>query len=941
MVGWKGADSDTVATLVDANTLNGLRKTAIVGPFQTAVVVKNGEVTETMTEGRLRTRSFLDVARAAIGLAPETQVLFADLAPFTVSTWLEDPSVPRGRTDGDSFGLPALTRDRQLITAQIGLTLLLDPERPELLLRTMSNRESITGNEIGRMLRDEVLSKVLAVEIEQVDASEIRGNPSLRRTIYDQVKSQLDATLRGYGLQLDNFYVAWGLTQEESSAIEARRREEELRRAEHERRLRIIYGPGGRGDDSDKPEKQKSDWLAAAVFVAVAGAVVIGTGWLIMLAVNSGGDDGPAGSPPPTAVPTAVPTIPPVPTPPPVGSGEGSTFVPGVGADTVAIVHWATGHLFFEDDQENVIGLPAMADQFNAAGITTSSGKHIVVEPINNPSSLQAEDLLSRATTGIRREAECCPAQPAPHPDPTIVTPSSAHWLANVNYSANRAVVEPESARAIARAFIGIVTYEDIAVCMGWPDREIGYADIIALRADPSGWAGYTCADEEDKPRAEWGQKPLVAFTDPTSSSTGRSVLLALYAMAADKSPGDLTLGDVSDPDNVEFVEDFSGLIDHYLIGTTVLNTKIHQGPRFGQFFIMPEDNLIHLKEGTVRAFFNGERATAPALDRPMVMIYPTEGAMARNNCACIVDAEWVADEQVEAAEIWIDFLREDEQQRKFMNAGFRPGTDLSLEGSNISAVFGLDPDKPTSEIDLGLLDPAVAIAIDNTWEDVKRPGIVTFVVDTSVSMKGEKLDQVKAGMIRALDSMAQSNQVGFITFDDTTNAGSAVAPLIENRFDIAEAVGDLRVGGRTALYDAIKTGIEMTDAAVGEENAIRGVVVLTDGKANEGDTRLDDLIRMSSLSEQLITDYSGFPGPSGEEEPPRDERGQSVAKADVTGIGPLIPTDNPIQIFFIGIGDDADLDIGRVLVEATGGEFQRVAEDALADVLEEYSKYF
>ena len=73
----------------------------------------------------------------------------------------------------------------------------------------------------------------------------------------------------------------------------------------------------------------------------------------------------------------------------------------------------------------------------------------------------------------------------------------------------------------------------------------------------------------------------------------------------------------------VDYVKDFQGLIDHYLIGTTVLNTKIYQGPEFGHFFLMPEDNLIHLYEGTESAFINGEKRTAPAIERPMVMIYP------------------------------------------------------------------------------------------------------------------------------------------------------------------------------------------------------------------------------------------------------------------------------------------------------------------------------
>ena len=42
--------------------------------------------------------------------------------------------------------------------------------------------------------------------------------------------------------------------------------------------------------------------------------------------------------------------------------------------------------------------------------------------------------------------------------------------------------------------------------------------------------------------------------------------------------PEELTEADVTDPEVVSYVRDFQRLIDHYLIGTTVLNTKIHQG---------------------------------------------------------------------------------------------------------------------------------------------------------------------------------------------------------------------------------------------------------------------------------------------------------------------------------------------------------------------------
>ena len=494
-------------------------------------------------------------------------------------------------------------------------------------------------------------------------------------------------------------------------------------------------------------------------------------------------------------------------------------------------------------------------------------------------------------------------------------------------------MVDLDAAESIVRPVIGIVTYEEMAKCLGWPQKQIGFADIIALKNDPRGWGRYPeCA------KGEWGKTPLLAFTDPTTSSTGRSLHLALYSIAANKRPQDLTIDDVNDPDVEAYVKGFQRLIDHYLIGTTVLNTKIYQGPRYGHFFIMPEDNLIHLYEGTERSYINGIKTTSPPIEKPMVMIYPKEGSMPRNNCACIVRADWVSEEQVEASQQWIEFIREEKQQRTFMAAGFRPGTDLDLNytDSKISSKFGLNPEEPKVVLNPSLTRPEVAAAIDSNWEQVKKPGIVTFVVDTSGSMMGTKLKQARDGLNRALENMAKNNQVGFLSFDDTIHNRIPVGPLDNNKWDVQDAIHEMRPRGETALYEAIMAGIEMTAAAPGEEDATRGVVVLTDGLANICQIQSGDIIKMESRGEAPILSFSGCQDAS----LAQDKYGKSVNTEDLIGTGLAIKVGNPVQVFFIGIGE-ADLNIGRLLAEATGAEYQGVTEEDLANVLEEFGRYF
>jgi len=603
--------------------------------------------------------------------------------------------------------------------------------------------------------------------------------------------------------------------------------------------------------------------------------------------------------------------------------------VVGRAGETVDVVHWATGHLLRPGLLQD------MSKEFNKADYHTTSGKKIVVKVCNVPSELQGKYLSELMIYGTRIDLnkETNGYVEKNVPDPVIVTPSSAHWLVTTNYEVGRTVVDLEASDIIVRPVIGIVTHEEMARCLGWPEKEIGYADIIALRDDPLGWARYPDA------KIEWGQKPLLAFTDPTTSSTGRSLHLALYSFAANKAPEDLTIEDVYDEDVIAYVKNFQSLIDHYLIGTTVLNTKIYQGSRYGHFFIMPEDNLIHLYEGTEKAYVNGIESTAPPIEDRMVMIYPKEGSMPRINIAGIVHADWVSEEQVEASQKWIDFIREDKQQQIFIAAGFRPGTDMNLDypGSKISKEYGLNPDEPKVILNPSYTKPEVAQAIDDAWEEVKRPGIVTFVLDTSGSMEGNKINQAKEGMVRTLDAMAQNNQVGFVSFSNKIGKKVMVKPLQESKWEISDAVNEVQAEGYTALYDAITEGIQMTDSAKGEQNAIRAVVVLTDGQSNDGTQKLDNIIRMMSRNETIINQFSGTQN----EQTGIDEQGRKVNKEDIIGFDLKIETTHDIQIFFIGIGGDADMEVGRILSEATGAEYQGVTEGDLANIMEEFSKYF
>ena len=154
----------------------------------------------------------------------------------------------------------------------------------------------------------------------------------------------------------------------------------------------------------------------------------------------------------------------------------------------MTVVHWTTGHLLRTGSGLRL--LEQMAKEFNKADHQTAVGNDIRVEVHYMGGADQAPEL------DLPRQRAGRPFEEVDLPNPTLVTPSASHWLVNVNHDVGREVIDLSDtlSRSIARTYVGIVTYTGDGSMPRLADREIGYADIIALRNDPRGWSAYPCA---------------------------------------------------------------------------------------------------------------------------------------------------------------------------------------------------------------------------------------------------------------------------------------------------------------------------------------------------------------------------------------------------------------------------------------------------------------
>ncbi|HEY94527.1 MAG TPA: VWA domain-containing protein [Dehalococcoidia bacterium] len=206
-----------------------------------------------------------------------------------------------------------------------------------------------------------------------------------------------------------------------------------------------------------------------------------------------------------------------------------------------------------------------------------------------------------------------------------------------------------------------------------------------------------------------------------------------------------------------------------------------------------------------------------------------------------------------------------------------------------------------------------------------REPAVITFVVDTSTSMNGARLENVKEGLEKALNSMNKQSQAGVIFFNDTVHDEIPVGPINNTLAELKYVVDGIYAHGGAFLYGAIEAGIKMTDAVVSNVGKIRAVIVITDSQHNGSRaTVLHDIINMRSLAGYNIQQFEGLPGQlSG-----IDEMGRSVPKEEIIGDSLAIETDHPVQIHFIAIGDEPDLEIARMLAAATNGSFKRISEN-------------
>jgi Ca-activated chloride channel family protein len=435
-------------------------------------------------------------------------------------------------------------------------------------------------------------------------------------------------------------------------------------------------------------------------------------------------------------------------------------------------------------------------------------------------------------------------------PAPQVWSPASSSWIALLRQrtaATDKGNLVPDGKPAsIAQTPLVLAVPRPMAEALGWPDKQVGWADILGLTTNSQGWGAVG--------HPEWGSFKL-GKTNPHFSTSGLNATVGAYFAATGRS-SDLTEADLADPKVLEFVKGVESGVVHYGDTTLTFLSNLAEADARGQG--MAYISAVAVEEKSVYDYNQGNPTGDPKLfgkgrkpQVPLVAVYPKEGTLLSDNPYLVLTT--ASDEQKAAAADFLAYLQAGEQQKRFTDLAFR-----SFEGKPgpvLSEANGLLPKQQVTIID----SPASSVMAKalSTWDVQRKRARVLMVLDVSGSMADatsagkSKLEVAKQAALKAIDLFAPDDEVGLWTFSTEQRGAPTpyteqvpIGPAAGNAGRLRQVINSLHAEGGTALYASTRAAQQKLLSSANPDR-INAVVVLTDGK-NEypKDNDLDGLLR-------------------------------------------------------------------------------------------------
>jgi Ca-activated chloride channel family protein len=391
------------------------------------------------------------------------------------------------------------------------------------------------------------------------------------------------------------------------------------------------------------------------------------------------------------------------------------------------------------------------------------------------------------------------------------------------------------SRSTIFKSPLVIAMPEPMARALGWPDRDISWSEIFKLAQDPQGWAS--------RGHPEW-DPPKLGKTNPHFSTSGLHALIATYRMAGG--------GPIDDRSVIAFMEGVESSVVHY--GSTVsafLRNLADEDDRgealsYVSAIAIEEKQVLDYNDGNPE-FREDKKRLVPNIK--LVGVSPQEGSIWADHPYVVLEAPWVSDQQLRAAQRFLDYLKSDVVQQEFLANGFRGARGET--GRVIDDSREVDRFEPDTV--LSTLDSRTLARLQASWKDLRKNARVQFVIDVSGSMgdrigsaTASKLELAKQALSAALDDFAQDDEVGLWTLAGNERRELVgVGAIRDQKAQLRTEIERLQpMGTGRSLYATVASAVASMRHGFDRER-INAVIVLTDGRNDDpANADLNGLVR-------------------------------------------------------------------------------------------------
>ena len=393
---------------------------------------------------------------------------------------------------------------------------------------------------------------------------------------------------------------------------------------------------------------------------------------------------------------------------------------------------------------------------------------------------------------------------------PDIWSPGDDSWikLANVHWKNIHLKTLMPTTKPLVNVPLIIAMWEPMAQALGYPDKPVGWTDIARIAADPKGWAAFG--------HPEWG-KFKWGHAHAEANSGFLTVISEIYACCGKTE--NLTVDDLKNPKVKKFLKTAESAIEHYGMSNSWIDNFMRtKGPGYLSAAVQYENTIIES---------NRKHGSTPF---KLVAVYPKEGAFWTRHPMGIPDAEWVTPLKRHAAELYIDYLLEEETQRKAMEIGLRPVSQTISVRDPFTAEYGVQTDISKVKA-FRVPDERVLRRVRELWEEAKMPASIVLLLDISGSMQGEPLENAKKGALTFIDKMNKWDELEVITFNHNVKTLVNLNQVRDNGEIAKMKIQNLHANGDTRLYDAINEGLgSIREHRMKVADRRYGLIVLSDG---------------------------------------------------------------------------------------------------------------